>query len=412
MFPINMLIHLYYENESYKSENALEIFKKLKFTSDTFQDFIYKEKEDFHPKCDLKISIYSEHRIAADFEIEITNETNIYTSKITNSNKKNKTRDDLNTKINEKSKESDSENLKEETIKPIKENKKTFLNNLYTATLTNYKEILAEVMYSIFGYKKIKLTGFIVKNEEGKKIKPVIDLYTFQSPNFEIPNGTLNFIKDFESKESDITEIEKLLDTNINENWTECCTESEILDCLLDNSRLFFSCSDKTMCIVKVAHEKCVIFGVSPNFFKTDMNCYLTDHFMNTELDKSIRQSRLYRIYPNLLPLFNKNKYDSDMNDWFNEWIKEVENTRLKDLDSFIEFINILPKFQDYRENYCQKLCKLFKKSLNSLGERSAFQFIDKCDYLDFKKMKTVQRCPAGSLMSKTYELLKKDRNL
>lgn len=201
----------------------------------------------------------------------------------------------------------------------------------FKESLSNEESIEASIL-KCCGYRRIKLTGMTVKDSNGVKIRPVIDIFVRASHSYEFP---------------DILEFSKNLPPENSETLTnKVYFDSEILKSILESTSLSFKKDDDTFEIYLEKGQYLIKYKKHPPILCMDFlfNETVTESFLkHQEIAKS---HGVFINFINNKPenlVFSKGLY------------KKIINNE-KDLKDMMDFVEHAPKFQDSRDDAIDEL--------------------------------------------------------
>ena len=211
------------------------------------------------------------------------------------------------------------------------------------------------------GFKKTILSGLSVRDSNGKKFKPEIEIYSFQTLSFTSPN-TLNFIKE----KDNVIKRDCV-------NETEIFFNNEILSSILSDSPIFFKSEDKIYKIFNSLGRCFLEYQEVVTSFSID---YLIDFSVKNDLLNHFEIQKNFSFFRHFLDsrienlVFNKKFYKVLLND-------------KKAKENLIDFLENVPKFQDERDLSVMEL-KTF------IFENYSEELIMKYSYLNVFKYKQI----------------------
>lgn len=219
-------------------------------------------------------------------------------------------------------------------------------------------ENIADELLALSGYKKTLLTGLSVKDSEGKKYRPVIEIFSFGTPAAVVPD-TLQYVKT--SLEGHNSPVKK---KRIHFN-------SEILTSLLDGTSINFRDSNNYYEAISEGDRYFLSFRCKIEPLCLD---FIIDETVNNNMAKYMKIKRKYPMFEHFLTgkleniVFNKSFY------------KKIKNSK-DDIEDLVSFVEHAPKFQDGRDDLIRQLEDFVYKNY-------PYIHIQKYQYLDVYKAK------------------------
>lgn len=329
-----MQIFLIYENESFKSLEILCLFQTLKYSVDSLTEIVYCEKMEI-PKGEniITISIFKNKEIDAFFKVKILDSVD-----------------------------------------------KMYMNVLnYQIILNDLDKTLENILYNIYNYKKIKL----IDDLEGEESIIIYELFIEQKLGIEYPDEI--FLKE-EVKTNSLKNYKK-------EKYSRCCKNDKLV-MILKNVDLICTDGQNTFIIKYFDNE---IYFKHKNTLRNDVFDYITDKSTNKAISEYFKKYKHIEQFNVLTAAFTKNEFDGNINEKFNDMINFI-NKKQKNITSeiLLEIINALPKYNDHRKKYLEKLVKTYIK-LYKIEKKSKKP-------ANVRKVQVLDRIPVGSLKHEYYK--------
>lgn len=239
----------------------------------------------------------------------------------------------------------------------------------------NILEELKSFIANIMGYRVSILTGLTVRGSDGKKMKPEIKIYLKGSSSIVVPEY-LEFIKTIEN--NDFTNNMSFKELNV-------FTESEILNCILQNTNIIFK-SGKSIFDLKMS-SGVITMNASVNNIPVIID-FLFKFTHKNEITKIVN-SRNYHFTKSLDSILSGNCTTLEVKRFFKQISRE---TKANVFEYLAEVVENCPRFYDERENFIKNLS-------NYLDENAASVNISKNGYLDIKKRRIIKRNGSKSLI-------------
>jgi hypothetical protein len=264
-------------------------------------------------------------------------------------------------------------------------------NNFIETRRAFLEETLCDLLVLLLGFTRVNLKGIVVRDSRNVKIRPEIELFVNVMPYFSL-YGNLFF-----NKEIKVAKDEGIVD----ENSLPSQSDSPILHSLLKSQNLYFTDIRGKTYVLFISDEKMYIRRREKIEIEGGILNYIYGFTVKDELSKFLDKYS-FKFIQDLKSSFLTDKIDVEVSSRFNSVIKILKETRDKRKISFIgELITFLPYYTDHRNNFYNKLVKLYNEvgGCNRYEEDTNSKFSPSgCEYLKSKQMRILERIPIGSL--------------
>lgn len=236
-----------------------------------------------------------------------------------------------------------------------------------------YMQTLNKVISGLLGYRQAVLSGLCVRDSNGNRIKPQIQIYIKNDMRLEIPNS-FEFTKEIPSASGTTIRLAAF-------------TYSPIIQSLLENTPLHFRSGPDTLSLEMTNSQ---IYAISHRNEISPIRDFMTDHTIQSAIDKAVDSENTH-FTKQLRLILSKNGSENEIKAFFRKISKGLTDAEYAYLS---DVVRNLPRFHDSRDELRANL-------ENYLVLSAPFSPAVKHEYLEVRKCKMPEM--AGDLSLRRY---------